>query len=52
MAEEPENARKMTEHQRRFYQQKMKAIRDALRRGDEQAANRHAFELRDFFGLD
>lgn len=52
MADKPEAARRMTEHERQFYQRKMKAIKDALQRGDKQAANRHAFELRDFFGLD
>lgn len=43
--------RKMTERQRRFYRAKMKAIRDALERGNEAEANRHAAELRAYFGL-
>lgn len=49
---EEDRSKQMTEHERRFYKEKMKAIRDALRRGDRQAADKHAFELRDFFGVD
>lgn len=52
MADEPPNAKKMNPHERRFYKKKMKKIKEAIERGDEQAANRHAFELRDFFGLE
>lgn len=44
--------REMTEHEAQFYQRKMKAIKDALRRGNKVEANRHAFELRDYFGIE
>lgn len=45
-------ARQMTQHERKFYKQKMKAIRDALRRGNKAAANRHANDLKAFFGVE
>lgn len=43
--------REMTEHERRVYRKKMKGIRDALRAGDKERANRLAAELQDFFGV-
>lgn len=44
--------KKMTEHERQFYKRKMKAIRAALDRGDEAVANRHAEDLKQFFGVE
>lgn len=44
--------KQMTEHERQFYQKKMKAIRAAVERGDEAMANRHAEDLRLFFGVE
>lgn len=46
------NGRDMTEHEAQFYQKKMKAIREALRNGNESKANRHANELTSYFGVE
>lgn len=48
----PGTERRMTEAERQFYKTKMKKIKAAIQRGDEEAANRHAFELRDYFGIE
>lgn len=42
---------KMTERERRFYKEKMKKIRRAIKAGNEAEANRHANELKAFFGI-
>lgn len=41
----------MDEYERRFYKEHMKGIRDALKRGDEQEAQRLANKLMSFFNV-
>lgn len=45
------NETEMNEHQRQFYKQKMKAIKEAIQAGDEAKANRHANEILEFFDM-
>ena len=40
-----------SEKDRKFYKQKMKAIKAALQEGNEQEANRHAQELMNHFNI-
>lgn len=46
-----EDGSRMTERQRKFYKAKMRAIKEALRKGDKVEANRHAEELKAYFNV-
>lgn len=46
------NEKEMEATDAEFYKTKMKAIRDALDRGDKKAANRHAMELKSYFNIE
>lgn len=47
----PPREKDMNEYEARFYKNKMKAIRDALDKGDKVRANKHANELMEFFNI-
>lgn len=42
---------RMTENERKVYKEKMKEIKQALREGNEEKANRKADELKAFLGI-
>lgn len=44
--------REMTAREATFYKKKMKAIKSAMERGNEAEANRHAYELQRYFGIE